>query len=85
MTMAAKGSSAAASRSETSMLMAVGPVTSMSVTPYFFSSSALWSRSSVTRRAVEGAFWPPTGITWIRAVSALWLGVAWGTATTPGS
>ena len=48
MTMAAKGRRAPASRSETSMLMAVGPVTRMSVTPYSSSHPGLRSRSRLT-------------------------------------
>ena len=53
MTMAANGSRAPASRSETSMLMAVGPVTRMSVTPYWSSQPGLRSRSRLTSAAVD--------------------------------
>ena len=67
------------------MLMAVGPATSMSCTLYFFSSDGARTRSSFTRAAVDGAVWPAFGITWKIAVSAAWLGVAWVTATTPGT
>ena len=61
-----------------------GPVTSMLVTPYFFSSSALCARSSLTSCAVDGAAWPASGITWIKAVSALCVGGRLGHRDHPG-
>ena len=54
-TMQPKGSSAPPSRSDASMLTAVEPVTSISLTPYFFSREGARARSSCTSAAVEGA------------------------------
>ena len=61
------------------MLMAVGPVTRMSLTPYFFSSAgACVAQLAAPARLVDGAVWPAGGITWISAVSPPSFGVACG-------
>jgi len=77
-----KGSNAAPSLAVMSICTATSPVTAVS-TPYSSSQCWCWLRRLCTRSAVAGSSGPVVGMTWIMAVSALALGTAAATISTP--